>query len=91
MRGTAEFETGGNETFECVAEGRVVKSGNSSCSVSIDRFREVCVVNRSNDWVKSIGPECRNLGRRCDVSNEGKGEEEMFDEVAEDWKFSGRN
>ena len=91
MRSTAELETSRNKSFECVAESRIVKSGNSRCSVSIDRFREICIVNRSNDWVESVGPEGGNLGRRGDIANEGKGKEEMLDEVAEDGKFSGRN
>lgn len=91
VRSTAELETSRNESLECVSESRVVKSGNSRCSVSIDRFREICIVNRSNDWVESVGPEGGNLGRRGDIANEGKGKEEMLDEVAEDWKFSRRN
>ena len=91
MRSTAELETSRNESFECVAESRVVKSRDSRCSVSIDRFREICIVNRSNDWVKSIGPESRDLGGRGDIANEGKGKEEMLDEVAKDGKFSRRN
>jgi hypothetical protein len=53
-------------------------------------LREVGIVNGSNDGEHSVGPKSRYAGRRSDISNEGKGEEEMLDEVAEDGHLPGR-
>lgn len=55
---------------------------------AVDRLGEVAVVESADDGVQSFLPERRNvLTFVADVADEGKGEEEVADEVAEDGSF----
>ena len=68
-----------------------MKRWNSRRSISIDRLGEVGIMDSSNDGEQPFGPERRDASRGSYISNERKGEKEVFDEVTKDGKFSGRD